>query len=500
MVVRSLPRPLDGTDPAAVPLSACPVWARQRTYFEEQGPEAWASGAVPHQVTCNPDMARSLVEVVTAFATDRAHAIGARSRPLRPLYVIELGAGAGRLGFHAIRALRAAVELRAMGWQPIYVMTDLAEATVAWWQAHPWLAPLARAGLLDFARYDAASDDAIALRVSGHRLAVDAPADELVVIANYVFDSLPHDVFEATDGALREWLVADDELARAPGADVGWAPRGWTSTPITTPRYADPIHAAILADYRGQRGCFAIPIGALTALDRLRALTRGPLLLLSADKGAVTLADALDRDLPTVVEHGSVSMSVNYHAIGAWALAHGGTWMHADHHARAVEVCAFVLGSGAAADHPTTVLAFERAVARRGPDDLHALKRVLVEHASAMTLAELLAYLRLAGHDPRIFLACASAIRIACRHADRASRADLRRALARVWAAYLPIGEDADLAFEIGRLYAELDEPAAALVMLDASRVLHGDRPETLALAERTRRCLADRPALEALW
>lgn len=468
-------------------MSRSRIWSEQRAYFESQGPRAWSSGTVPHQVTCSPAMAAAFAEVIVGFATDRARAAGATDRPL---HVVELGAGSGRLGFQVIRALRAAAELAAVGRRVVYVLTDLAEETVGWWQRHPWLAPLFAAGLLDVARFDAAADDAIVLRRSGLRLAPDAPAGELVAIANYVFDSLPHDVFASTGAGLCEWEVADPPRAIEPGAPIAWDGGAWRSVPVAARRYRAPVHQQVLDGYRAARGTFTIPTGALDALDRLRALTRGPLLILSADKGGTTLDDVLGDAPPAVVCHGSVSVDVNYHAIGAWAVAHGGTWMHADHHGRALEVCGFVLDAGRAEALPSTIGGFGRALAR-GPDDLYALRRIVVAQGAAMPLGELLAYLRLSGHDPRVFLLCEPAIRTAIDAAPRAIRGDLARALARVWDAYLPIGEETDLALALARIYAAIGHDAAALALLDASRALHGERLVARALARRCRRRLA---------
>lgn len=483
------------SQPTFVPLSASALWQRQRAYFEAQGPRAWSTGAVPHYVTSNPEMARALAEVAIGFATDRARGL-APPDGLRPLYLLELGAGAGRLGFHLTRVLAASVELAALGWRPVYVLSDLAEETVAWWQTRPGLAALASAGLLDFARFDVERDDAVVLRRSGVRLDRANPAGELIVIANYVFDSLPHDVFEDVGGELREWMVAEPDDAPAPGAPIERAAAAWSMRVAPRPRYRDPVHERVLDQYRDRRGCFTVPGGALAALDRVRGLCAGPMLVLSADKGDVALDDVVGEVAPHIACHGSVSMAVNYHAIGAWTRAHGGTWMHADHHGRALETCAFVLGAGGARAWSSTVAAFDRAIARRSPDDFHALKRILVAQAGAMTLCELLAYLRLSGHDPVVFLACADAIARALPAAEPAHRADLRRALARVWDSYLPIGEDDDVAFAIGRLYLALGEPALALPLLEASRALDGDQAALADLLIKSCR----RAAVRAPW
>ena len=102
-------------------------------------------------------------------------------------------------------------------------------------------------------------------------------------------------------------------------------------------------------------------------------------------------------------------MSVNYHAIGAWVTARGGAWMHAAHHHRSIDVCAFVLGAGV--EHEETVLAFDRSISRRGPDDFFALKTSLERDYDQRTLGELLAFPRFSQFDAKLFLDCAPALR-----------------------------------------------------------------------------------------
>lgn len=451
------------------PLSASPLWQQQRAYFEAQGPAAWASGAVPHYVTCNPYLARAFAEVVVGFAADRAR-VGGPGR--RFLTIVELGAGAGRLGYNLVRALRGALDAAAAGWTPVYVLTDVAEATVAWWRAHPWLQPLFAAGLLDVARFDATADDELVLQVSGRRLAVDAPADELVVIANYVFDSLPHDVFEHTDGVRHEWQLSASAARFDPARGFDAIAPRWRRVPAVDGRYPSAWQA-VLDGYRELDGVVTMPVGALTALGRLQAMSRGPVLVLSADKGGVHHGDVVDDRLPAFACHGSFSLPVNYHALAAWAAAGGGVLLHPEHRRRTLEVCALHLGEAAG---PATVAAFDRAIAQRGPDDFYALKRVLVAHADALTLAELLSYLRLSGYDAKLLLDCAPALSRAVADADVGERADLALAIERVWDGYLPIGEAHDLPGTLARLCEQLGDDQQAAAFTAVSRALHGDR------------------------
>jgi hypothetical protein len=67
-----------------------------------------------------------------------------------------------------------------------YVMSDFSERTLAYWQQHPFLQPYIEQGVLDFALVDLSQPQDIVLRLSGEVLA----GQPLVVLANYVFDSI----------------------------------------------------------------------------------------------------------------------------------------------------------------------------------------------------------------------------------------------------------------------------------------------------------------------
>src|ERR1043165_5879142 len=109
-------------------LSRQVLWRLQRSYFERRGVAAWADGDVPHRVTSSPWLARAYSRVIAGFLHDW-HAALDRSQPV---YVVELGAGAGRFAFHLRRALD---ELGEHGARICYAMTDLAEANLVAWRA-----------------------------------------------------------------------------------------------------------------------------------------------------------------------------------------------------------------------------------------------------------------------------------------------------------------------------------------------------------------------------
>jgi len=121
------------------------------------------------------------------------------------------------------------------------------------------------------------------------------------------------------------------------------------------------------------------------------------------------------------------------------------------------------------------------------------LKRLLVARAAELTIGELLAYLRLSGHDPKLFVDCAPALRVAARTARGEEREDLVLAIARVWDGYLPIREGdavanlvAELATSVAGGAAEPPdeaeaEPGPDLLAEDPFDVITGSAPRLAA-------------------
>src|SRR5262245_35207478 len=87
-------------------LSRSVLWGLQPRFYERQGMAAWSEGIVPHHVTCNPYLARAYARVVLGFVRDWRD----RLDPSQPVYIVELGAGSGRLAFHLLRQLTPMLE------------------------------------------------------------------------------------------------------------------------------------------------------------------------------------------------------------------------------------------------------------------------------------------------------------------------------------------------------------------------------------------------------
>jgi tetratricopeptide (TPR) repeat protein len=468
-------------------LSQSLLWQLQRRYFTRQGIDAWRQGIVPQYITSNPITAYAYAQVVTGFLRD----CRAANRPFdasQPLYLIELGAGSGRFAYHFLNSFRPP-GTQAAG-QPLsicYVMTDLAERTVDYWRSQPDLQPFVEAGQLDFACFDAEQPRALTLLHSGQRLSPDTLTNPLVLIANYFFDSIARDSFTIEGGQLFENLVSLstpqpvtdlDQPGLLDQIDIAYRPN-----PASGDYYAEPEFNQILQRYQASLPdtTFLFPVMAMRCLNYFNQPTERPLLVLTGDKGHTDATALVDLNVPWLHRHGSFSMMVNYHALSQYISQRQGHSLQASHGYRNLNVAAWLFGP--AVDYHETRQAFESAVETGGPDEFYTLKQGLENHYNALTLEQLLAWLRLSRWDADILLDCVPAL-IAKIQSNSDSltaslKTNLQAAIEQVWANYYFIGEKRDLAFYLGTLSQLLAFEAAALTYYDHSLTHYGPNLST---------------------
>ncbi len=457
-----------------VRLSRSFLWQVQRAFFEQGGPGVWSSSTVPHYVTSNPFLAGGYARIVLGFLRDCRAAGAAFFDGGRPLHILELGSGSGRFTYHFLRKLLPLLRASTLADVPVkVVMTDFAESNLASFRAHPRLAPYFAEGTLDVARFDVERDWELRLERSGEVLSPDAPGNPVVVIANYVFDSIPQDAFLVRGGKLHESLLTVSSLVREPDlGDPEMLARlllAYEHRPVEGDYYGDAELDAILEGYRERLADTALlfPVTALGAIRSLAALGGGKMLLLSADKGDHSERHLLGGREPGIAAHGGAfSMSVNYHAIGRYVAARSGRALHPPHLHCSISVGAFALGSGAC---PETALAYEEVTAF-GPDDYFLLTHGVERMSSDLALPQILAYLRLSGWDAHVVLGCHASLLAQVASAEDAVQEDVYRALRLVWDLHYPIGEERDLALHLAVLLHAMRYFPEALDFLPAVR------------------------------
>src|SRR4051794_23245266 len=84
---------------AGRPFSQSYIWEMQRRYYETQCIEAWSQNHIPFAISTGQVIAHAYGQMVYALIQDMQGQLD----PDEPLYVIEIGSGSGRLGFHFIK-------------------------------------------------------------------------------------------------------------------------------------------------------------------------------------------------------------------------------------------------------------------------------------------------------------------------------------------------------------------------------------------------------------
>jgi hypothetical protein len=475
--VAPVPRVLEGP----CRLSASALWTLEQTFYRRHGNDAWAKDIVPHYITCNPWIADAYARTIAAFLGDCLS--GGRLELGEPVYVVEVGAGSGRFAYHLRRRLSEVLgSSRLSDLRLTSVVTDFEDSKLRRLQDHPALKADLDSGRLDLAVLDLCDPRGLRLWQSGAVL--ERGRNPLVLIANYVFDSLPCDVFAVRGGRLHEGLVSissdrADSVVGEPD-DLDSLQMTWDFEEADPTTIDDPDLRAVAATYEAELddSVFLVPTGAQRCLNQFRSIAgSSPLLALVADKGHARTQDLLGAGPPAFVTHnGCFSLMVNFDALARAAGRAGGRAYLPRHRPTSLVVGAFCYADGMALSE------FDRSYAEvesGGPDDLFTLRSALQAGQGAQDIDQFLGYLRICRWDSTLLLEWFSQLLDLAATTPQDRRSDLAAALDRVWEGYFPIGEEADVAVCIGLLLSAIHYYREALVYFERSIELHGPSPRT---------------------
>ncbi len=454
-------------------LSQSTIWDIQRHYFLQNGMLAWQDDVIPHSISSNPVMARAYSQIAFAYLRDCVAAAKDAAfslNPEQPIYIVELGAGSGRLAYHFLHQFHDRLAQSMPAKLPIkFIMTDFVPEIVDFWQQHDRFKPWVEAGLLDFALFDVAekrpfrfrSAQALTLRHANLTLTPDLLQNPLILIANYFFDSIPQDSFVIEDGQLCENLLT--LYSSQPEPDLT-DPTIWNrlelayeAIPLMKPYYDVAEYNQILDDYEDRLpdAIISFPNVGLDCVRFWQGFGNGRILLLSSDRGYTLPDDLVAQENPLPNLHGSFSLMVNYHAIGQFVAQSGGLALHPEQYQENIQVAAYLLGQLPQVGLETRQ-AFADAVTNGGPNDFFAIKQALEPHLDSLTLAQLLSYLRLSVWDTDIFRDCFPTLLARVQEESSVWYADVINAITHVRQQYLPLNAVDDLDEMIGKLFDEM--------------------------------------------
>lgn len=312
------------------------LWELQASAYSQYGQSAWSHKGVPFYVTSNPYTAKRYAQVVLGYIRDLLSGVAGPFQEEEPLYILDLGAGAGRFAYLFLHYLRKFLgDLRLERIKTCLVMTDMVESNLNFLKTHKQLQPYIEEGLCDFALFHLETQkEELHLLHSSKVIAQDHLVNPLVVIGNYFFDTVYQDLFRVSNGELFEGRVklSTKEVQGVSGLDpsvINHLDCEYTYHLVEKPEDYYPEFPALnqlLQSYRNtfSQASFLFPTGAFETIRYFERLSNGRFLLLCGDQGVCTEEQVEAWGEPKISKHASFSFPVSYHALQAYFRQEGG--------------------------------------------------------------------------------------------------------------------------------------------------------------------------------
>lgn len=452
------------------------MWSAQKSYYDEKGIDAWNED-VPNYITSNPFIGASYAKMLIAFMQDwMAKNNDAKSHPF---YILELGTGTGQFSFYLLKNLlmyKKLLKLDALKF--CYVMSDVTTRPFEFWDNHQALKQYIEAGVLDFAVYDLYQSDDIVLHHSQKTLNKDVLVNPLIVLANYLFDSIGNDVFTVNDGQLFESLVTvkTTDKVSEDGKPTDWekVSIAYQEKPIAKSYYQNQFDE-ILFGYENQlMGThFQFPVAGLKALQYLQGIASNRLLLVTSDKGYTTLDELDCLEYPDLDFHGSFSVMVNYHAIGEYLKKCGGS-----QHTQAFRenIVSGVFSSGfLLTDMPQLSFSMQQNIDGFSPTDYFLLYEHFAAHYKKCSLAELSSFLNLSEWDSHVYDQIGSHLADLAEDGDPEVVAYLAENMHKVAKNVYYSPAASDVIFDVGVFYQNISQFEQAIEYYEQSNAVFGE-------------------------
>jgi len=474
-------------------LSEAPLWGMMHRLFNERGVGLWTEGDIPSRSSSNSFIAHSKSRLAATFLEEHNPKTNTAAKKTR--YILEIGSGSGRFAYNFLQHFYGPEGTDPLVENTVYIMSDIAEANINFWRDHKQFRPFVEAGVLDFAHFDAVHDDALTLAISGEKITENTVETPLVTIANYIIDSIPSDLFAASDGQLYEKLCGVQQ-ALDPNEMVKGVKFFYRTKKITEKYYDVPQWNEVMNRYAGHDETFqfSLPVGGFALMDTMRKFAGGAYMMLVSDYGALNLAAIKRNALVNVNNNGNSTVAVNFDALRGYTEDLGGKVLQFEGAYSAIASCGYLFGGGAS---PLTMKRYHDHFTAFGPDDYDALHSQWAQSEKNPALREAIYLTKLAKYDVKMFLVCRRALILGARRAGEKNLPLLSETLLsiadKVWQHYYHLDPKNDPALELAQMYLPLGMVDKAREVLLVSCDYNGSNPNKEIMLERCRKAEAKR-------
>ena len=463
------------------PFSKSKIWQLNRDFYEFRGIKAFSEGIVPHHMTSNYFVGKTYAELIFGFLKDLA----VKGETHETVYIVELGAGHGRLAFHVLNHL---LELQNRSGQTLppfcYVLTDIIEENLDFFFEHPQFQEFLSKGILDVSFFDAIEGSELNLRHSKKRIQLQSLNQPIIALANYFFDSIPSDLFYIKDDTISSCEVSmattENPSKMNPEELIKNIQLTYSHSLIKAPFYENKLSNEILDSYKNllSGSYIFFPQHSIKCISNLKQLSKKGMMLLSIDKGYHDIRDLESMKEPDVVNHGSFSIWVNFHTLGTFCQKEGGKSFFPSNSTFHLQIGAMLFLENAD-EFVETKEAYHKFVDDFGPDDFNSMKQLTYANISRIKTKGLIALIRLSAYDSIFFVKLLPRLKQVSKTITFNERKRIAETMHQVWGRYFSISESIDLPYEMGGLFYDLGFYKEALIYFEHSVNLHGQKADT---------------------
>ena len=458
------------------------IWSLLHRFYMEAGPEAWSNKIVPQRSTSNAFCADTYASIVATFFKE-LEAEGNSKPPL----IIELGGGSGRFAWQFLNRL---INYHFAGGEECpeftYMLTDGSTKNIESWKKKQRFIPLMESGVLETAQLLIEPDPVIRTD-NGDLKPADLADRPVIIIANYLFDSIASNMVRIRDHAIEQVFVEAQSTThgflKKPITTFESVSERFESRPIAGDPTGHPIIDAALRKYAERPGDFHVVVPQICFEFVEKFLERDtPLLLMVGD---LAYSDPSEFELKSpLIFDTYFAHHTNLHIFGELFGVHGGA-MHSQRHKDANFSCSlFSLPGKKRWNELSLTRTRETAQALLkdfNPYDAHEIIDLIESTVEDMSIRQAMALIRFAKFDPDVAAACIPHI---FHHVEQGEgqidRPQIYETYMEAFRAYLPDGSEVSFDCGIAELFLKLGYHAQALQLIDHSIGEFGENPARL--------------------
>lgn len=520
----------------ATKVSESHIWTLMSNYYHANGVNSWAGYQVPYFITSNAVMGKTYANLLNNFIKDYTNKNEIADN--EKIYIVELGSGSGKFAFNMLKEIVRLMESYPILNKICYVMTDFTENNINFWVKNKAFKQFLDLEILDFAMFNIYRDDQILLKNSGIILSSENQQPHpLIIVANYLFDTMSVDVFRIQNNILQEGHVSVlskqeetdpnnpsiltrmvNQYSYKPKYERGKNLSKYVKYYGLIVENPDVPYDQQVPIYRGAEkydrildyyynyfsnndaksllgGTVIFPITVLNCLDKLGRLSNYKLTILSGDKGSSDISTFEGLKDPFIAQHGSISMMANYHAVGLWFAIHGGVFYHNQYCDGSLRISCFTCNSSEVdysnltnlnnhnkeiqADYPNFTDYYNDHINLFSPPDYYSvytyISNMVRKDDSVMTFDMVLSLIKMSNYDTDAFFNFKDFITKKINDSPIQYIQDFYKIMKKLWDNYYPLNKDRDLPFEFGSLMFKLKRYKKSIDFYEQSRIINGD-------------------------